>query len=259
MGAGSLAFIVAFRSKRKWGFVVRSQMYGTEKKPVCIWGSRMDRSGREVTVPQASWKGTVSGLWRVNWWELDYEGGFRILDGKKEAKPLRLHQSYFFLIHHQPLNMSLSILLLCRLNNGGCMNAASCGLENCVAPEVSVQAQGKESYAWYCILRNRGIWWRNRSCCSHGPRHLHAVERCVWPQTGISDSGLFLGKPGIQTALNTIHLPYGMGGENNSKILSIHQGAISTHTLIQPFCVFLDKLLFNKSFISQEVLFYMLL
>lgn len=78
-------------------------------------------------------------------------------------------------------------------------------------------------------------------------------------QTRISDCGLFLGKAGISTALDTICLLYGMSGENNSKIISVYQGEVLTHMLVQPFCVLLDQLVFNESFISQEILFYGLL
>lgn len=35
------------------------------------------------------------------------------------------------------------------------MNAASRGLKNCVAPEVSVQPQGKESHVLYRISKKR--------------------------------------------------------------------------------------------------------
>lgn len=157
--------------------------------------------------------------------------------------------------------MSLLFLLLCNRKNLLCECSflrARCPSrveEDWVAPEV--QPQGRESHG-IASLRNCGIWWRSRSFID-GLRCLHAVEHCVWSPTRINDSGLFLRKPGVWTALDTIYLIYGMGGESNGKILSMFQGAISTHMLVQPFCVFLDKLLFNTSFISQEVLFHILL
>lgn len=74
-------------------------------------------------------------------------------------------------------------------------------------------------------------------------------------QTTINGCGLFLGKAGILTALDIICLLYGTSGENTSKTLLVYH----INTLVQPFCVLLDQLIFNKSCILLEIVFYALL
>lgn len=127
-----------------------------------------------------------------------------VLGWKEGSQHLRLYQSYLFLIRHHHLNMSLLILLLWELNNGGWETAASCGVKNCMAPEESVQPEGRAMHG-IASLRNPRFWWRSRSL-SDNLRCLHAVECVVWSQSRTVDSGLFFGKLEIWTALDAISL-----------------------------------------------------